>query len=409
MTQLYCLGFNYQTTPIALRERLAPVAGSRFRPVPQGELVVLATCNRLELYATLPAATRHPFASLRQFLAETTGVPLSNFTPHLYEYTGVAVVRHLSRVACGLDSMVLGEGQILGQVARAGAEAQPGGLLAALFATAVRAGKRARSETAIGRGEVSVASAAIRQAARVVPSWPAGLVVVVGAGEMAQLVVKRLRSAGVVAPLILNRSVATARRLAERWEARAASLDAIPAALEEASVLFAATAAPGPLVTAEMLPPARQAPLALVDLAVPRNIAPGAAAHPAVRLLNIDDIQDRVAAGLDRRLGAVPAVESIVDEAVAAWPQRARQVEAEALIARLRRQAEATRCKEVERALSHLPDADAATRQQLERLTRSLVNKLLHQPTGLLRRSAVDERGEEVTALASRLYGLKDG
>jgi len=405
--QIICLGFNHTTAPIELRERLAfpatalKPALARFgcgrESCPRGvaELAILSTCNRLELYALASRQSdRHhdPFAALIEFIADTRGVPASEFESHLHRRPGLDAAEHLCRVAAGLDSMILGEPQILGQVADAHDAARVAGsagpVLSALFRAAINAGKRARTETAIGRNPASVSSVAVRQAEQVVGQLPGCHVVVVGAGEMGELAVEALRARGVRRITVINRTHQRAQALAERWGGQTLTFEFLADAVHIADIVISSTGAPHIVIDSEMVRRAmthRAQPLALIDIAMPRDIDPAAADIPGVHLFDLDHLQARLDDALAERRNEIPRVEAIVAEEVSAFGAWFRGVEILPVITDLRVRAEHIRQRELARALRHLPDIDPETRLHLERFSESLVNKLLHEPTCQLR------------------------
>lgn len=394
---LHLVGLSHHTAPIELRERLTFSPAELAHTLATGrtlfpELTLLSTCNRLELYAYAENG-----AQLRDFLAHQRQICLRRLEPHLYHAQDIDVVRHLGTVATGLDSMVLGEAQILGQVTSAWetalAHQTAGTHLNLLFRTAIRMGKRARTETAISRHPVSISSAAINLLARQLPSLAEKLVVIVGAGEMARLALKYLQTHGCQKIIVANRRPERAQLLADQFGVQIANLEALPLLLAEADVLITATSAPEVIITQAMITTAREEqqtrPLYLVDLAVPRDIDPTAGQLPNVHLFDVDDLRTQIDAGLQERQEAVPQVEKIIQEELERFTQQWREATVRPLISDLHQYAEEIRQKELTRTLRFLPaDLDPNTRQHIEHLTQSLITKLLHEPTKRLRASA---------------------
>lgn len=419
---ILCLGLSHHSTPVTVRECLAytPAAlqaaltrighGSSCAPSQFPELVLLSTCHRLEAYAVAPTAN---FAGLSAFVAETTGAYRALFEPYLYQYQDRAAAHHLFRVAAGLDSLVVGESQIIGQVAAAYEAARDlgsaGPILSGLFQAALRAGKRARSETGISRSRTSISSVAVKLAEQTIGDLSTASIAVLGAGDMAALAVKALhqRSAGRVT--VVNRTLARAEELAARWDARPLTLERLPEALAEADILITATAAPHVLVTPHLLarlPPRSARPLTVIDIAVPRNVDPAIAQLPGIRYFDIDALRGQLNGAHADRAREVSRVEAIVDEEAAAFAEWQRGQEIAPLLADLRTRAEHIRRAEVEKTLRRWPELEEAERQRIESLTEALVNKLLHEPTLRLRLEAAHGRAAEYTTVIRQLFAL---
>ncbi len=430
---ILCLGLSHHTAPVELRERLslAPAAVratlARFGCEQDAlsksvsELAILSTCNRLELYARANSAgtpgvqaLSEPFNSLLDFSAETRGVAMSELEPHVYRLSGIEAARHLCRVAAGLDSMILGEPQILGQVTEAYEAARTHGaiglVLSALFQTAMRAGKRARTETAISRNASSVSSVAVRLAEQIVGRLGDRRVLVIGAGEMGELTVEALRARGVRRIAVANRTFQRATELARRWGGEAFSVEQLADAIGQADIVIASTGAPHVIVTANLV---RQAmagradrPVVFIDIAVPRDVDPTVKAIPSAHVFDIDDLCLRLEGSIAERQSEIPRVEAIVSEEVTAFEILLRRIEIAPVIADLRRKAEAIRQRELDRTLRYLPDLDPQTLEHVQHLSRSLVNKLLHEPTLRLRAEASNDRASEYVAAVRDLFGL---
>lgn len=424
--RILCLGLSHHTAPVELREKLSlspsvlQTALARFgrvreaRPGGLLELVILSTCNRLELYAASSSEPGEAFGPLLDLLVEMRGLPAVEFAPYLYRREGAQAVEHLCRVAAGLDSMILGEPQILGQVIEAHEAAlgqgATGPMLSALFRTAIRAGKRARTETAIGRSAASVASVAVRLAEATVGHLAHAQVAVVGAGEMAQLAVEALRLRGAERIVVVNRTHEHAVRLAERWKAQAFTSERLTEALASADIVITSTAAPHFVITPDLTQAAllrrEGRPLLFIDIAVPRNVDPEIARLPGVHCYDIDDLHERLNGALAERQREIPRVEAIVAGETAAFVEWLRHLEVTPLIAELRAKAEAIRRSEVEKTLRHLPQLSEAERRRIEALAAALVNKLLHDPTLRLKAEAGNGRAAEYAAAARYLFAL---
>lgn len=429
---ILCLGLSHRTAPVELRERLnyPPTAqlaalarfgcGRDAHPEGLGELVILSTCNRLELYAAVSgtgkaeADGRTLFAPLLNFLAETRDLSVAEFEPHLYRYVEEPAVEHLCRVAAGLDSMILGEPQILGQVTEAYqmalGQGAAGPILSALFHTAIRAGKRARTETAISRNPATVGSIAVKLAGAVVGDLTTARVLILGAGEMAERAAEALRARGASRIGVISRTHDRAAQLAQRWNAKAFTFEQLSETLAEADIVIASTAAPHVLVTPDLAHAAiarrPDRPLIFIDIAVPRNVDPGVSRLPNVHAYDIDDLQSRLNGARAEREREIPHVAAIVAEEVEAFTAWLRGLDIAALIAELRARADALRRAEVEKTLRHLSHLREAERQRIEALTESLVNKLLHAPTLRLKAEAANGHAAEYAAAARYLFAL---
>ena len=427
---LLCLGLNHRTAPLALRERLvytpamlevALACFSRGRPRRwhSQELVILSTCNRVEVYAHLPARDasgngEDPFAPLLDVLVESRDVPVATVEKYLYRYTGIEAARHLCCVAAGLDSMVLGEPQILGQVAEAHEAAlrqqTAGTVMQALFRTAMRAGRRARHETKINRKPASISSVAVHLARHVAGSLDGCRVAVVGAGLIGTLTLKTLREQGPCDVAVVSRNRTSAEQLARRWGAAAYGLEHLPEVLAAADLVITSTAALDPVLTVKTVQEAvrgrPERPLTLIDVAVPRDVDPAVRSVENVRLFDLDDLKAQAQQVIAERRSEIPRVETIIEEEVRAFQQWQRGADVMPLIADLRHKAEFTRQQEVHRALRHLPDLDPETRKQIERLSHALVNKLLHEPTTRLRFAAKAGRAAESAETVRHLFAL---
>lgn len=421
---ILCFGLNHHTTPVELRERLTfdPIAlkaalarwgcGDDAHPAGSAEGVILSTCNRLEVYAV--AHTAEAADGLRAFLAEARRLPPDLPLP-FYTYVDEEAVRHLFRVAAGLDSMILGEPQILGQVLEAYEAARgqgaAGPVLSALFRRAVHAGKRARAETAISHNAATVSSVAVALAGQVFGSLSDCSVLVLGAGEMAELAARALIARGAPPPTVINRSFERARELAATWGGAALSFEWLGEALARADIVIAATAAPHVIVDVSRVEAALAArgerPLFLIDIAVPRNIDAAVGQLPGVHLYNIDDLEALVEDHLNGRRREIPRVEKIVAEEVGEFMAWFKALDVAPIIAELRQRSEAIRQAEVARALRRLGHVSERERQVIEKMSQSLVNKLLHAPTQRLKVEAGNGQAALYAEVARALFDLR--
>lgn len=417
------LGINHTSAPVHLRERLAfnedQVRASLARyfcghiKTSLAELIIISTCNRIELYA---ASNQLAYAELEAFLSDARGVPADELHPYLYRFTDVDAVRHLFDVAAGLDSLVIGEPQILGQITRslelARGQNAAGPTLNRLFQAAIHAGKRARTETAISRNPASVSSLAASVAEKALGHIKTANVVVLGAGEMAELTVEALRKRGVERIRVVNRTLERAHALAERWNAESATFESLSESLCDADILISSTGAPHLVLSAEMVGEAMRArpdrSLVLIDIAVPRDIDPDSARILHVKLFDIDGLNAQLEDSLTRRLDEVPQVKQILREELAEFETYLKSLEMLPIIADIHQQAEAIRTAELEKTLRRMPDLTDAERERIEALTQSLVRKLLDHPTRRLRVEAASHRAPEYAALARVLFNLSD-
>ncbi len=400
---LICLGLSHATALIALRERFALPANTLADFLtPRADLhehVILSTCNRLEIYAVLPDADESRLLGL---LENISGLGQDDFEAYLYRYDGLDVVQHLSRVAAGLDSLVVGESQILGQVIDAfdlaRQQSVTGPTLDAVFRSGIRVGKRARTESDISRNPVSISSVAVRLAHDALGDLHNMRVLVIGAGEMAGLAVEALQRRGVGEIVVINRTLETAQELADRCNGRALSVEQLNLALANTDLVIASSGAPFMIVAPSMLHEAQLAardfPLVFIDIAVPRNISPEVMLLPNIRYYDIDALKSAQDEGRAERESAIPKVEEIIHEELTHYQQWDRQQLVAPLIASLYAKAETIRQAEIERTLRRWPAAGEDERQRLEALTEAIINRLLHQATLHLKSNA----GEEVTA-----------
>ena len=418
---IHCLGINHTTASISLRERLAFTEDSLRAALARlgcggmensfNELVILSTCNRTEIYAV---SDRIEADDLELLLAETRRIPVEEFQPHLYHHIDEDVVHHLLRVASGLDSLVLGEPQILGQVTGALELARGAGssgpLLSRLFQSAIHAGKRARTETHIARNPASVSSLAASLAERSVRNLAKAQIVILGAGEMAELAVEALRKRGAVKVLVLNRTLEKAETLAKRWQAEASTFERMGEALSAADVLIASTGAPHtiihPGIVERIMLERPTRPLVMIDIAMPRDIDSLCNEIPNVNVYDMDSLHTRLEHSLAEREAEIPKVETILRQEQASFMAYFNSLDMLPLIAEVHQQAEAIRQAELQKTLRRLPDLSDTERARVEALTMALVKKLLDAPTNRLRAQANTPTAPEYAQVARTLFGL---
>ena len=412
--RLVCLGLSHRTAPVELRERIGGLGPGAERCPAVGEHAVLATCYRVELYATLADGVEDAREELIGALAGEHGVDRALLRDHLYVHSGEDVARHLSRVATGLDSLVLGEAEILGQVGDAFGEATAAGsagpMLSLLFRAAIRAGRRARAETAIGANPATASSMALSLAEGALGDLGERRVLVVGAGRIGLQTLKAATGRGIAQIAVANRTPERAAEVAAPFGASSYAIGELEDALRWADVTVTATSSEEPIVTAAAVRAAmskrEDRPLVLVDLAVPADVERDAADVPGARLFDVDDLRAGLDGAIASRLREVPKVEAIVEEEVDTFGRRYRELEIEPLVAAIRRRAEAIRVRELDRTLRDLGDVDPQTAERIAHLSRALVKKLLHEPTVRLRERAGAGDADEVAAAIRELFGL---
>lgn len=412
--QLYALGLNHHTAPLTIRERVAFRPErleqalqdlTRARTVP--EAAILSTCNRTEVYF----ATEQP-QHAADWLARFHELPLNEISPYLYTHPQREAVRHVFRVASGLDSMVLGEPQILGQVKEAARRAEDAGtmgtLLHKLFQNTFAVAKEVRSTTAIGANIVSMAAAAVHLAERIFERVSDQHVLFIGAGEMIELCAAHFAGAKPKSMTVANRTEARALEVAQRFGAQPVRLDAIGELLPRFDVVVSCTAAPLPIVGLGMVERAvkvrRHRPMVMVDLAVPRDIEQEVGKLDDVFLYTVDDLAQVVDAGLESRQQAVLEAEDIITSRVDGFLHWMQARDVVPTIRALRSHAESLRHAELERALRLLARGDDP-RQVIEALSHGLTNKLVHGPTRYLNQTD-GEQLAEASRLVQRLYNL---
>ncbi len=426
--EILLIGLSHKTAPVEIRERLdfshnalrsalthfdTNHLQAHLADVREG--VIVSTCNRAEVYALV---NRHDTAgsAIIKLLSRSSDMPVENFTDYLYVYQDDEAVRHLFKVAAGLDSMVLGEPQILGQITEAYeaalSQGAAGTVLSALFRAAIHAGKRARTETQIGVNASSISSVAAGLASQLLGDLTRRHVLLIGAGEMGAIAVRALRKRGVEKITVANRTYQNAVQLAQEWQGRAITFQQLPEAFLQADIIITSTGAPHTIVDRELLEPAVMQrggqPLYLIDIAVPRDVNPDVTELPNVYLSDIDDLQGQVEDNLQAREAEIPRVEQIVADEAGQFMDWYASLDVVSTITDLRDQVEGLRQRELELLFNRL-DLDEREREMIRLMSHRLVNKILHQPTLRLKDEAAHGNGAAYVSVLRHLFSLERG
>jgi glutamyl-tRNA reductase len=427
VVRLTVVGANHRTAPIELRERfyvpaeeISAAMESVLSDPAVEECAVLSTCNRTECYV-VASETATADRAVASMLARRAGLEADSVVERLYRRHDRDAVLHLYRVVSGLDSMVVGEPQIQGQVEeayRTSREAHPDGVglvLHRLFQSALSAGGRVRTETAIGEGAASVPAAAVQLVLKVFGSLDGRRALVIGAGEMGEETLRSLLERGIAEAVVTSRTLARAQEAAGRVgtaTVRAIPYLSVPDELRSVDVVLASTSAPHPVVTAEALEAARGGagrPLVVVDIALPRDVEPAVGDLPGVFLYNIDDLQRVVHATVEAREAEGRSAETLLEEELEDFWRWLLAREAVPLIRGIRREAERIRRETMEEAIAGVPGLSPEERERLLGASRLMVQKLLHGPTVGLRRLAGGREGARHLEAARRLFELNGG
>jgi glutamyl-tRNA reductase len=420
--QIITLGLSYKTAPIELREKLH---------VPESELpeileeiggcgqilerMFLSTCNRVETYAVVDdveGARRF----LVEFLAERHKLSPQDFESSLYLLTADHAIRHIFRVASSLDAMVVGESQILGQVKAAYAIAlerdATGMILNALMDRAFHVAKRVRTETNIATSAVSVSTAAIELAKKIFGNLAGRTVMLIGAGKMSELSAKHLLTHGVGAVIVANRNFSRAVELAERWNGRAVPYDNVKLEMIQADIIISSTGAPHQILSKadfqEIIVHRRHRPIFVIDIAVPRDIDPGANEIDNVYLYDLDDLQGVVQANLRERQREADVAEVLIDREVRQFGEWLASLHAVPTIVAMRQKVESIREEELQKIFAKLQDLTPEERHAISLMTSSIVNKILHDPTMELKRQSSMKEGHLYVSVLRRLFGIRE-
>jgi glutamyl-tRNA reductase len=416
------VGLTHKTAPVEVREKLSipePVCDKAIAQLCSyphiEEVAVLSTCNRLELYL-VTSETEQGIREVNQFLSEHSKLPSSRLRPYLFTLLHQDAVMHLMRVSAGLDSLVLGEGQILAQVKQCHKLGQQhngiGRILNQLFKQGISAGKRVRTETSIGTGAVSISSAAVELAQMKVDSLSNQRVTIVGAGKMSRLLVQHLLSKGATNIVILNRSMNRARELANMFpdaHLRLLPIDDMMDAIAQSDIVFTSTSSTEPILDRAKLEAVLDPnqPLMVIDISVPRNVASDVNELTTVRAFNVDDLKAVVAQNQESRRQMAMEAEALLEEEVETFEAWWRALETVSTISCLRDKVETIRAQELEKALSRLgTEFGDRHREVIEALTKGIVNKILHDPMVQLRAQQDIEARRQAMETLELLFNL---
>lgn len=415
------VGLNHKTAPVDIRETLAfderavPRALIEFRErMPHAEVVVVSTCNRVELYVASSGAEKLSEA-ITQFLADFHNLEPDSFVSHLYHHYDTDAVRHLFTVSCSLDSLVVGEAEILGQVKKAYMfaleEGVSGRVLNNLFQRAFGVAKSVRTSSSIGAGRVSVASVAVEFAQKIFSDFSDKTVMIVGAGEMGELTLKHMVENGISAVIVANRTYEKAVKLADEYDGMAIKYESFIDNMHRADVIISTSGAPHYIIHPKHLPPAlrarRNKPMLLIDIAVPRDMHPDIDQIENAYLYNIDDLQKVIAENIAFREKDLELCASIVEAETDKFMAWLRTLDIGDMIKKFRESLHEIRKTELARSLNKLPDLKEDDKQEIEYLTERIVNKILNQPTQVLKKEAPHDSGYKHIEALKNLFNLK--
>ncbi len=399
------VGLSHKTAPIDIREKVAFSPTAMEEPLHQvlalpavSEAVIVSTCNRVELYV-ISRQTDAAITEIKKFLADFHNLDLEILERHLYDFEGVAAIQHALRVASSLDSMMIGEPQILGQIKTAygyACEYKTVGLILNRFMNkAFSVAKRVRNETAIASNAVSVSFAAVELARKIFDSLENKTVMLIGAGEMCELAAKHFVNNGVSKVLVTNRTFSRAEKLAKEFDGIAVSFDNFREQLHRVDIVLSSTGAPAYILDAKKLKQVckerRYKPMFLIDIAVPRDIDPAANKLDSIYLYDVDDLQGVVQANLKERQKEASKAELIINEEVVQFQNWLATLEVKPTIVALRQQMEQVRQTEMEKTLSSLKALSDKERKAIESMTSAIVNKILHHPTHVLKQTSTGD------------------
>ncbi|MEK4326679.1 glutamyl-tRNA reductase [Paenibacillus sp. FSL R7-0297] len=416
------VGLNYRTAPVEVREQFAfaekdlPAALHQLmqtKSVLEG--VVVATCNRTEIYVVVDRLHMCGYF-IRSYMEQWFGVKSDVFAQHMYIYEDEQAIAHLLRVTCGLDSMVIGETQILGQVRSAFLTAQAEGVTGTwfnrLFKQAVTLGKRAHSETSIGESAVSVSYAAVELGKRIFGMFTGKRVLILGAGKMSELTVKHLYSSGAAEVIVANRTLSRAVELAEKFLGKPTTIEEALKRLDEVDIVISSTGADGYVLTAAQVAegmkrrPSR--PLFMIDIAVPRDIDPAAASVPDVFLYDIDDLEGIVESNLEMRRSEAAKIEVMISEAMDEFQLWLKTLGVRPVIRALQDKSNGIYEETMDSLFNKLPELDEHQRKVIRRLTKSIVNQMMHDPINVIKELSGGKQGNEALEYFTQIFALQE-
>ncbi len=414
------VGLSHKTAPVQIREKVAFAPTQMDKPLHQlvaipdvTEAIIVSTCNRVEIYA----CTRDiagGIARIKRFLSDYHNFPLESLEPHLYTHHGEEAIRHVFRVAASLDSMVVGEPQILGQIKTAygyAAEFKSSGIILNRFLhKAFSVAKRVRTETKIASSAVSVAFAAVELAKKIFNDLSDKTVMLIGAGEMCELAAKHFLNSGVRGLMVTNRTFERAEKLAEEFDGAAIRFEALFDQLHRADIILSSTGAPHTIIGAKDLDDVMRRrklkPMFFIDIAIPRDIDPGVNDVENVYLYTVDDLQEVVAANLQQRSEEAKKAEDIVNQEIGQFFKWLSSLEVTPTIVALRTKFDEIRRAELEKTVAGWKELTPEGQKRLEALTNAVMNKLLHPPTSLLKRAGQGGRTDLYVDALRALFEL---
>lgn len=415
------VGLNYRSAPVEVRECFAFSNADLEEGVARllateeiREAVIVSTCNRTEIYAVV-TSLQPGLDAVHAYLEDHSGLKTQSFLPHLYEYVGETAVRHLFKVTSGLDSMVLGETQILGQV-RSGflfsqENAATGTLFNHLFRRAVTVAKRAHSETKIGENAVSVSYAAVELAKKIFESLDQKTVLIIGAGKMSELTAKHLNANGATNVIVCNRTYERAKELADKFHGKAMDMNSLDLALREADIVVSSTGAEGYVVTKAQVQATmkkrRHRPMFLIDIAVPRDLDPAMSGVDNVFLYDIDDLEGVIRVNMEERAKEAEKVGVIIDEELVAFRQWLNAQEASPLIQALRSKAMNMQAELMQNLSNKVPNLTEKELHTVNKLTTAMINQLIHKPITEVKEMAAEHEAALYLDAFKRIFGLE--
>ncbi len=415
------VGLSHKTAPVEMRERVAFSPTAMERPLKAlldlpniSEGLIVSTCNRVEIYAA-GKETEVSAARLKRFLADYHGIGLENLESHLYEFQGIDAIRHVFRVASSLDSMVVGEPQILGQIKTAygyAAEFKTVGLILNRFLhKAFSVAKRVRTETGISSNAVSISFAAVELARKIFGTLERKRVLLIGAGEMCELAARHFVNNGVDSVLVTNRTYERAVKLAEEFQGRAVPFDDFPDHLHQADIILASTGAPNYTLQHRQVEDAlrqrKNRPMFFIDIAVPRDIDPRVNDISNAYLYDVDDLQEVIQANLKERQKEARKAEGIIEQEIVQFHQWLSQLDVVPTIVSLRKKLEEVRRSEIEKTFSNLKNLGSKERKAIEAMTSAIINKVLHQPITVLKQARNENSGDNYVDALRTLFDLE--